>query len=230
MARIEPFEIFPERYEEWFDVNRFVYESELQAVRQMIPKGGKGIEVGVGSGRFAAPLGIKVGIEPSAKMRRIAISRGIEAIDGIAESLPFKDVQFDFVLMVTTICFLDDINAAFKETFRVLKPEGYFIIGFIDKESPIGQFYYKHKDENPFYKIADFYNVNEVTQHLKQAGFDCFHFTQTIFQNLSEIKEVQPVKEWYGEGSFVVIRAKKKHDVIKKAFKQNNGRLYSRSI
>jgi ubiquinone/menaquinone biosynthesis C-methylase UbiE len=224
MARIKPFEIFPDRYEEWFEINSFVYESELQAVKQLMPEGGKGIEVGVGSGRFAAPLGITSGIEPSAEMRRIARSRGIEAIDGVAESLPFKDTQFDFVLMVTTICFLDDINAAFGETFRVLKPEGYFIICFIDKESPIGQFYYKHKDENPFYKIADFYSVNEVTQHLKQAGFDCFHFTQTVFHNLSEIKEVEPVKEWYGKGSFVVIRAKKKHTISKRTSKHKNGK------
>ena len=230
MVRIEPFEIFPDRYEEWFEVNRFVYESELQAVKQLLPKSGNSIEVGVGSGRFAAPLSIELGIEPSAEMRKIAISKGIKVIDGVAESLPFDDAQFDFVLMVTTVCFLDDIEAAFKETFRVLKPQGYFIIGFIDKESPMGQFYQEHKDENPFYKIADFYSVNEVARHLKLASFDCFHFTQTVFHNLSEIKEVQPVKEWYGEGSFVVIRAKKKHDVIKKAFKQNNGRLYSRSI
>lgn len=210
MAKIEPFEIFPDRYEEWFEANKFVYESELKAVRALLPENGTGVEIGVGSGRFAAPLGIKLGLEPSAEMRKIARSRGIEAIDGVAESLPFPDAQFDFVLMVTTICFLDDIDAAFKEAFRVLKPGGYFILGFIDKESPIGRLYQKYKDQNPFYKIADFYSVNEVTQHLKQAGFDCFHFTQTIFHNLPEIKEVEPVKEWYGEGSFVVIRAKRK--------------------
>lgn len=223
MARIKPFEIFPERYEEWFEINRFVYESELQAVKQLLPENGKSVEVGVGSGRFAAPLGIKLGIEPSTEMRRIAMSKGIEVMDGVAESLPFKDAQFDYVLMVTTVCFLDDIDAAFKETFRVLKPEGYFVIGLIDKESSIGQFYQKHKNENPFYKIADFYSVNEVTQYLRQAGFDSFHFTQTVFHNLPEIKEVEPVKEWYGEGSFVVIRAKKKHTIIKAAFKHKNG-------
>lgn len=227
MAKIEPFEIFPDRYEEWFDVNRYVYESELQAVRQLLPDGGKGIEVGVGSGRFTAPLGIKRGIEPSAEMRKIAMSKGIEVMDGVAESLPLEDTQFDFVLMVTTICFLDDIDAAFKETSRVLKPEGYFIIGFIDKESPIGQLYQKHKDENPFYKIAIFYSVNEVTQYLKQAGFDSFHFTQTVFHDLTEIKKVEPVREWYGGGSFVVIRAKKKH-TVKTAFKHQNRKSHYR--
>jgi len=78
------------------------------------------------------PLGIKLGIEASSQMRKIANKRGVEVIDGVAEELPFIDEQFDFALMVTTICFLDDIETAFKEAYRILKPDGKFIIGFID--------------------------------------------------------------------------------------------------
>jgi len=209
MAKTEPFEKFPHRYEQWFEENNYLYESELKAVKELLPKGEKGLEIGVGSSRFAAPLGIKVGIDPSAKMRRIAQSRGIQAFDGVAESLPFKDSEFDFALMVTTVCFLDDIDTAFAEAFRVIKPGGYFVIGFIDKDSPIGKIYQIHKDENPFYRVADFYSVNEVTKHLKQAGFYNFCHRQTVFRKLSEVKKVEPVKEGYGEGSFVVIRAKR---------------------
>ena len=44
MARIEPFEKFTERYEDWFVKNRFVYESELKAIREQLPKTEKGIE------------------------------------------------------------------------------------------------------------------------------------------------------------------------------------------
>ncbi len=209
MAKIEPFEKFPDRYEEWFEINHYVYESELQAVKELLPKSGDGLEIGVGSGRFAAPLGIKTGVDPSAEMRKIARSRGIKAIDGAAESLPFNDTQFDFVLMVTTVCFLDDINTAFKEVFRVLKPQGFFIVGFIDKESPLGHLYQIHEDENPFYKVADFYLVYGVISYLLENDFGNLHFTQTIFHGLSEINEIEQVKEGYGEGSFVVIRALK---------------------
>jgi len=105
MARIEPFEKHPLRYEQWFDKHKFAYESELQAIRKLLPQGGNGLEIGVGSGRFAVPLGIKLGIEPSSKMMQIALRRGIEVIGGVAESLPFRNLQFDFALMVTTICF-----------------------------------------------------------------------------------------------------------------------------
>jgi len=212
MPKIEPFEEYPKKYENWFEKNKFAYESELLAVKELMPANGEGIEIGVGSGKFAEPLGIKLGVEPSPKMRKIAEKRGIKVIDGTAEKLPFDDSQFVFALMVTTICFLDDLETAFKEACRVLKPDGCFIIGFVDKLSPLGRLYQQHKMKNVFYKIANFYSVDEVVCHLKKAGFENFAFVQTIFHNLTDIKEIEPVKEGYEQGSFVVIRATKKED------------------
>ncbi|OIP27158.1 MAG: SAM-dependent methyltransferase [Dehalococcoidia bacterium CG2_30_46_19] len=209
MARIEPFEKHPLRYEQWFDKHKFAYESELQAIRKLLPQGGNGLEIGVGSGRFAVPLGIKLGIEPSSKMMQIALRRGIEVIGGVAESLPFRNLQFDFALMVTTICFLDNVEVAFNEAYRILKPDGCLIIGFIDKDSPVGQLYQQHKYESVFYKIATFYSVDEVVSCLKKAKFNGFDFSQTIFHNLAEMEGIELVREGYGEGSFVVVRAVK---------------------
>lgn len=207
MANIESFEKHAWEYEAWFENNRFVYESELRALKDKLPQRGEGIEVGVGSGRFAAPLDIKIGVDPSARMRALARSRGIAAIDGVAEKLPFEDGRFSFVLMVTTICFLDDIQAAFEEAFRVLKPGGSLIIGFIDKDSPVGVSYQQRKSESVFYKTATFYSVDEVIPHLEKTGFTSLEFSQTIFRQPSEIKSLEPVKEGYGEGSFVVVKA-----------------------
>jgi ubiquinone/menaquinone biosynthesis C-methylase UbiE len=209
MARTKPFEEHPLQYEAWFERNRFAYESELQAVKGQLPETGKGLEIGIGSGRFAEPLGIKIGVEPAAEMREIAQTRGIEAIDGVAEALPFADLQFDFALMVTTICFLDDVEAALKEAYRVIKANGPLIIGFVDKNSPLGKSYLKHKNESVFYKTAVFYSVDEVVCHLTEAGFSDFSFAQTIFHPLKEIRGIEPIKSGYGEGSFVVIRARK---------------------
>ena len=209
MARIEPFEKHPLQYEQWFDKHKFAYESELQAIRKLLPQGGNGLEIGVGSGRFAVPLGIKLGIEPSSKMMQIALRKGIEVIGGVAESLPFRNSQFDFALMVTTICFLDNVEVAFNEAYRILKPDGCLIIGFIDKDSPIGQLYQQHKDESVFYKIATFYSVDEVVSCLKKAKLNGFDFSQTIFHNLAEMEGIELVREGYGEGSFVVVRAVK---------------------
>ena len=117
MAKIFPFEKYAKQYEEWFVENRWVYESELRAVKTMIPTGGHGVEIGVGTGRFAEPLGIEIGVEPSKRMREIAQKRGIRVLDAVAEELPFDDFQFDFALMVTTVCFVDDISKATTSTF-----------------------------------------------------------------------------------------------------------------
>lgn len=206
MARIEVFEKNTTRYEEWFERNRFVYESELLAIKKMIPEG-KGIEIGVGTGRFALPLGIRYGVEPSKKMGTIAERRGITVIGGIAEKLPLKDCIFDFLLMVTTICFVDDIKTSFQEVYRVLKPHGYFLIGFIDKKSPVGMMYQKNKDKSIFYKEAIFYSVDEIIDLLKEKGFSNFKIAQTIFHDLKSIKHTESVKEGYDEGSFIVIKA-----------------------
>ncbi len=107
----------------------------------MIPTGGYGMEIGVGTGRFAEPLGIKTGVEPSKRMREIAQRRGIQVLYGVAEELPFEDFRFDFVLMVTTVCFVDDIGKALLEAHRVLSDGGFLIIGFIDRNSIMGKIY-----------------------------------------------------------------------------------------
>jgi len=209
MPKVEPFEKHVDIYEEWFVRNRFAYESELQAIRALLPEDGTGIEIGVGTGRFAAPLGIKLGVEPSKTMRKIAQKKGIEVVNGVAEALPFDNNQFDFALMVTTICFLDDIETSFKEVFRVLKPRALFVIGFVDRSSPIGVVYQKRKDESIFYKEARFYSVDEVASYLEKSGFRDLTYMQTIYQDLKMLKDIEPVNEGYGKGSFVVVRGVK---------------------
>lgn len=209
MGRVESFEKNVDRYEAWFDRNRAAYESELEALRALLPKSGEGLEVGVGTGRFAAPLGLRVGVDPSKAMGKLAMERGIEVRFGVGEDLPCEDSSFDFVLLVTTICFLDDVPAALGEAYRVLKSGGCILVGLIDSESSLGKVYEKRKQDNEFYQNATFLSVDEVVHNLKQVGFSDFVFRQTIFQNPTEMKEADPVRSGYGEGSFVVVRATK---------------------
>ncbi len=204
MAKITPFEDFSEEYDDWFIKHKDKYEAELRALKYFISANGNGLEVGVGSGKFAAPLGIKTGVEPSPKMADKARKLGIKVLPGIAEDLPVSNNSFDFVLMVTTICFVDDLNKSFQDAFRVLKKDGVIVIGFIDKDSELGKIYRTNKDKSRFYKIAEFFSAEEVLACLSEAGFGNFETRQTIFP-----ENTQQVENGFGTGSFVVIKGSK---------------------
>lgn len=74
---IHVFEKHAREYDRWFETHTYAYESEVLAVQSLLPRGGKGLEVGVGTGRFASQVGIKVGVEPAHAMALIARQRGI---------------------------------------------------------------------------------------------------------------------------------------------------------
>lgn len=76
MSRHAAFDAHPRRYEAWFERHAAAYDSELLTVRAFLPLSGLALEIGVGSGRFAAPLGVRVGVDPSAAMLEHARARG----------------------------------------------------------------------------------------------------------------------------------------------------------
>jgi len=209
MNKINIFDKYAEEYDKWFDDSIWAYQSELQAVRMLLPQSGKGVEIGTGTGRFSIPFGITIGVEPSKAMAEIAGSRGITVYDAKAENLPFENNSFDYVLMVTTICFLEDLLQALREIRRILCPTGKIIIGMLDKDSPLGKLYEMKKNDSTFFKYASFYAVNEVLEWLSLSGYNHVQILQTIFHNPEEINALEPVKEGHGEGFFVVISAQK---------------------
>ncbi|MHA1757214.1 MAG: class I SAM-dependent methyltransferase [Promethearchaeota archaeon] len=209
MSKIEPFDKYYRRYDEWFETNRFVYLSELNAIKSILPDFENAIEVGVGTGRFAIPLGIKLGVEPSEAMRKIAEERGVKVLKGVGEALPFDDGEFDLVLLVTTICFVDNLDKVFLESNRILREGGSLVVGFVDSDSPLGKKYIEKREENVFYREANFFSTSYVITHLKMAGFRIDKVKQTIFRPLSDINELEKVEDGSGRGGFIVIKAVK---------------------
>jgi ubiquinone/menaquinone biosynthesis C-methylase UbiE len=212
MLQIEVFDRHAKEYDDWYERYPAVFQSEVMAIREhlsKLPENIKGIEVGLGTGRFADALGIKEGIEPAENMRALAVKRGIEVMNAKAEKLPYKDVHFDFVLIVT-ICHLDKLPEALKEAYRVLKPGGSLLLGMIREDGPIGRAYQERRKNSTFYSQAKFYRIPRVTEMLSDIGFKKFEYNQTLFDSLEDIEKIQIPKEGWEEGSFVVIKATKK--------------------
>lgn len=196
---VQIFDSNVERYDRWFDEYYRIYQSEVSALEQFVPQRGEGLEIGVGTGRFAAPLHVAVGIDPSPHMVQRARERGIQVILGRGESLPFCAGHFDFILMVTVICFLPEPARVMAECRRVLRRGGMLLLAFIDKESPIGNEYRKDGDMRIFFKDAIFYTVTEIRSFLIGAGFTCEEAIPVAFKDYGMI-----------QSGFVITRAIKK--------------------
>lgn len=209
MPKTDAFETHADRYEAWFEHHGAAYESELWAVRELWPLGADGLEIGVGAGHFAGPLKIKTAVEPAAAMREAAARRGIDALDGVAEHLPFPDERFDAVLMVTTLCFVDDAERAVREMHRVLRPAGCAVIGLVDRESVLGREYERRRASSVFYREARFYSAPEVYALLSGAGFVDLECRQTVFRHPGKMQKPDASEPGFGQGAFVVVRGVK---------------------
>ena len=166
------FEEYAEAYDRWFDEHRDEYRNELARIRKVLPPpDNRSIEVGVGSGRFADPLGITIGVEPSRALCRMALQRGIEVIRGRVEALPIRNGSCSSVLFVTVICFLEDPFPAFRELHRILVPGGFLVIAFIERGGNIHRNYLREGGKGRFLSRAKFYSSDEVQALLRDTGF-----------------------------------------------------------
>jgi len=169
-----PFDKLADRYDAWYDSDEGsdIFSIEVACVQQLLhERRGRWLEVGVGTGRFAKALRIVDGLEPSVPMLRLAVPRGIRGVVGRGESLPYLDSCFDGVLLIVTICFLDDPVGALSECARVLRKDGSLIVGMVPADSQLGRAYQrKGREGHPFYAIAKFYSYGEVIQMAGRAG------------------------------------------------------------
>jgi len=133
------------KYDAWYDKNKFAYLSELIAIRTKLPKIGRGLEIGVGTGRFAKPLqdvGYEiVGIDISAKMLKEARKKGTRGlIEGDACCLPFPESAFDAAISVGTLHLITDWWLALREITRVTRRSLFTVLreGLNYKATPNG--------------------------------------------------------------------------------------------
>lgn len=88
-------------------------------------------DVGTGTGlvareavKIVGDAALVFGVDPSVGMMSQAEGLGISLVEGRAESIPFPDASFDFLSMGYALRHISDLEVAFREFRRVLKPGG----------------------------------------------------------------------------------------------------------
>ena len=201
-----PFETRAREYDAWYDEFPNLFRSEILAVRAVLPPPGQWVEVGVGTGRFAAELGMHLGVEPAEAMAVLARGRGIKVICGRAEALPLESESMDAVFFITTLCFVRDLNLALCEAVRVLRPGGYCIVALLQLDSPLGQVTHAHASEDAFFRHAQLHTRSEVFRALRATGFTIRQTSQTLLGSPENFDlEIQAPISGHDRGSFIVI-------------------------
>jgi ubiquinone/menaquinone biosynthesis C-methylase UbiE len=209
LIRRETSHIFDENwkvYDNWFDEHPAVFQSEIRAIKKLMPAYGQGLEIGVGTGRFASILPVRFGLDPSWNMLKLARERKIQVVQGVGELLPFKDASFHFVLIVLTICFVSDPRKVLRESARVLKREGVLILGIIDRESHWGRYYEAKAAQSKFYKSARFFSAHDILKLLNDIPGAFSEAYQTLLHPPPELSKIERPKTSYGQGGFVILK------------------------
>ncbi|MEZ0248732.1 MAG: class I SAM-dependent methyltransferase [Thermoproteus sp.] len=175
MSTKEIFDASAEKYDGWYVKHKELYISELKAASSFDCRGG--LEVGVGTGRFAGPLGLRVGVDPSIAMLKLA--RGdLDLVAGVGEMLPFRENAFPCALIVVTLCFADDPRALVREAARVAER---VVACIVPRDSPWGVKYRREASAgHPFYSRARFYTVAETVGFGEAAGLNLVYISATL--------------------------------------------------
>ena len=102
-----------------------------------LPDGAVGVDVGCGSGRWAARLAARgvrvVGLDPSVRAvsvarRMLAGAPGRAVLTATAGALPFRDASFDFGCALGVLHHTHDPGAALRDCVRTLRPGAPFLV------------------------------------------------------------------------------------------------------
>jgi SAM-dependent methyltransferase len=110
----------------------------FEAVREVSP--GRLLDVGCGAGEMAKRIQVELGadvvaLDSSQRMVDLTRERGIEALLGDVQALPFEDGEFDCVVAGWVLYHVVDREQAIAECARVLRPGGRFVAPTLDDDN-----------------------------------------------------------------------------------------------
>ena len=208
------FDEHAEKYDSWYLNNRVTAKNELLLVKTVLKdKPTPCLEVGVGTGYFSLGAGCTFGIDPSPSMLSRARSRGLEVAVGVGESLPIRSSALGTVLLVVTLCFLENPLKALREVHRALRGGGYLVACIVPRSSPWGRLYLRLSLEGHiFYSVARFYDVEEVINMSRRAGFRYLRALATLRYRPWERPRHELPRDFRGGEGFVCLEFRKCED------------------
>jgi ubiquinone/menaquinone biosynthesis C-methylase UbiE len=136
------------------------------------------LDVGSGPGRDALEfqkmgLGV-VCLDNSQSMIEICHERGLTAVKGDFNSLPFEDESFGGVFAYTSLLHVPkpEIKISLREIYRVLETQGIFASGFIEGNGEE----YRDTPGSSEKRWFSFYSEEEMRGLLSMHGFDVLFF------------------------------------------------------
>jgi len=133
----------PAEYDAWYHTPRgaWIGTSEFSLLQSLLqPAAGASLlDVGCGTGWFSrrfAGHGLQVtGIDPDPAALAYARSQGGEVtwMEASAMALPFADNRFDYSVAVTSLCFIDEVQQAVYEMWRVSRHA--MVLGLLNRRS-----------------------------------------------------------------------------------------------
>jgi len=179
------------------------------------------VDIGAGFGRHAPvyqPLfKSAILIDPSQKLlkqaKKLLVNHPhLSFRQGSAEKIPLKNASCDIVLLVRVIHHLPQINPAFKEINRILKPGGFFLLEYANKihlkarikAALKGDFHFSQKKEtidrrsasnkNPKSIAFLNYHPQVIARELKKNGFEIISKRSVSNFRSPLLKKIIPLK------------------------------------
>ena len=203
----ELFDNFYNGYDAWYDtpMGQFVDEVETDCLYSLFkPQGGQKIlDVCCGTANFSvkfAKTGCSVtGIDISEKMLEIANEKikreklNVELIKGDCSTVSLRENYYDAIISMAGFEFIPAPMSAYKHLLRFLKPNGYFIIGTIQKGSEWQKLYSSLKET--VYEYANFLTSDDL-KNMDMTSFcdqqECLfippNLAETEYNSKNEIK------------------------------------------
>ena len=223
------FDRFAPRYDSWYATafGAKVDGLEKRALFALArpQRGENALDVGCGTGNYTLDLAARglrcVGVDLSAGMLDVAsakcsrMSPRPDYVQASAVRLPFPDAQFDLVLCVTALEFVEGPEDAVAEMVRVLRPGGRLVVGVLNRWSTWA-LARRLGCGSPVFKSAHFLGPGELGELLApygavaQASAVFFpHWTWLARGNLLDVVETRLAPFAGPFGAFLVARVEK---------------------